>query len=384
MPSLDIEPANNDNAGSHGNTNENHASTGQAATISGPLEERAPIEPFPERSWHVWLNLGLRTMEYKTTHQKTPCIRSRRIYIPVRLGSGVSGSILTHGLEYKAKRIEYPFSKAYREMVQNMEKRSPMDRRKQADAESGQMGPPSESEIRAGENYDYQEHQEHERVVSYDFRIFRITLSSAITRDFKIPRKPTFIILGIFRRGRRDPDERVVFVSNPEDIFRKLRWASYRLRGIQGMLFSLTHVRGFRVYKCNPEKGTHERIELGNDQVADLQLLFHMFQKWHVSGPTARMWANWIHGFLNDQSIYVDKGAYSLELVLGWSIMRISVVVLLPVLLSLAIGIYINAKNWSDLATIQTAWGTASYVVTAGGLFAAFLALMTSVEYKQL
>lgn len=70
---------------------------------------------------------------------------------------------------------------------------------------------------------------------------------------------------------------------------------------------------------------------------------------------------------MNNNSHDVLHGSYSLELVLGWSSTRISVVVLLPVLLSLAIGIYLNSSNWSDLATIQTAWGTASFVVTAGG-----------------
>jgi hypothetical protein len=39
----------------------------------------------------------------------------------------------------------------------------------------------------------------------------------------------------------------------------------------------------------------------------------------------------------------------------------------LPVLLSLAVGVWLNSRDWADLATIQTAWGTASYVVTAGG-----------------
>lgn len=81
----------------------------------------------------------------------------------------------------------------------------------------------------------------------------------------------------------------------------------------------------------------------------------------------AQAWADWVHQVLNNGSHDVLKGSYSLELVLGWSANRISVVILLPVLLSLAIGIWLNSRDWSDLATIQTAWGTASYIVTAGG-----------------
>jgi hypothetical protein len=63
----------------------------------------------------------------------------------------------------------------------------------------------------------------------------------------------------------------------------------------------------------------------------------------------------------------VLNGTYALELVPDWSVARISIVVLLPVLLSLAIGLWLNASAWTDLATIQTAWGTASYIVTTGG-----------------
>jgi len=78
-------------------------------------------------------------------------------------------------------------------------------------------------------------------------------------------------------------------------------------------------------------------------------------------------WADWVHCVLNGGSQRVENAIYSVEIVLDWSVARISVVVLIPVLLSLAIGIWLNSANWSDLATIQTAWGTASYVVTAGG-----------------
>lgn len=101
--------------------------------------------------------------------------------------------------------------------------------------------------------------------------------------------------------------------------------------------------------------------------MTDLQLLLSMYKNWFVDHTTAQVWANWLHQALNDGSNDVPNGTYALELVLGWSATRISVVVLLPVLLSLAVGLYLNSQNWSDLTTIQTAWGTASYVVTTGG-----------------
>jgi hypothetical protein len=75
----------------------------------------------------------------------------------------------------------------------------------------------------------------------------------------------------------------------------------------------------------------------------------------------------WVHTALNQNSYDPAHGdRLSIEVILDWSIPRISAVVLTPVLLSLGIGIWLNSRNWSDLATIQTAWGVASYIATAG------------------
>lgn len=93
----------------------------------------------------------------------------------------------------------------------------------------------------------------------------------------------------------------------------------------------------------------------------------HAYETWRLPKHIAQAWAYWIHQTLNNGSRDVLEGRYALEIVLDWSMTRISIVVLLPVLLSLAIGIWLNASAWTDLATIQTAWGTASYIVTAGG-----------------
>lgn len=92
----------------------------------------------------------------------------------------------------------------------------------------------------------------------------------------------------------------------------------------------------------------------------------HTYKSWLVPNYITLAWANWIHQTLNNGLNDVPT-TYALELVLDWSATRISIVVLLPVLLSLAIGLWLNSSAWTDLATIQTAWGTASYVVTAGG-----------------
>lgn len=91
------------------------------------------------------------------------------------------------------------------------------------------------------------------------------------------------------------------------------------------------------------------------------------YKRWFVPGYIVKAWARWVHQELNAGSHDVRGGKYSLELILEWSATRIIIVVLFPVLLSLAVGLWLNAEDWTDLATIQTAWGTASYIVTAGG-----------------
>jgi hypothetical protein len=97
-----------------------------------------------------------------------------------------------------------------------------------------------------------------------------------------------------------------------------------------------------------------------------LRDLFDLYQRWWVPGYVAQAWADWIHESLNKESTDVHaEGTYSIEVVLGWSEFRITLVVLLPFLLSLGIGIGLNKVDWTDTSTIQTAWGIATYVVTA-------------------
>lgn len=122
-------------------------------------------------------------------------------------------------------------------------------------------------------------------------------------------------------------------------------------------------------FQCNGKTGSHERVELDSSGVADWKLLFDAYSAWGLLFPNnmACKWATWIHQVLNNSSYRVRNGAYSLELVLEWSPTIITIVVLLPVLLSLIVGLWLNSADWTDLATIQTGWGTASYIVTAGG-----------------
>jgi hypothetical protein len=103
----------------------------------------------------------------------------------------------------------------------------------------------------------------------------------------------------------------------------------------------------------------------------DLHRLLLAYKSWWSPSRIGHGWAVWIHKTINDISenpcIRPDGEALSIEVVLGWPKFRIAVVILLPTLLSLIIGIWFNSQNWSNLSTIQTAWGIASYIATARG-----------------
>ena len=123
--------------------------------------------------------------------------------------------------------------------------------------------------------------------------------------------------------------------------------------------------------QCNWKTGVHRRVKMDHQGTNDLRRLLLAYKSWWSPSRIGHGWAVWIHKTINDTCgnprIHPDGEALSIEVVLGWSKFRIAVVILLPTLLSLIIGIWFNSRNWSDLSTIQTAWGIASYIATAGG-----------------
>ncbi|KAI0545834.1 hypothetical protein F4679DRAFT_559937 [Xylaria curta] len=333
--------ATNDAVFHHNNNNNDELPTA--------LPQRAPAEfVATRRIRELYLNLGSGSIEHSIVLlQDLQCIRSLRVNRETK--QRVGHNMLNVDASYSS--MGFPYPRAFPKAVG-----------RQPGINNGpELGLSIGSPGRNGNEVEIQT----EAGFACDCNCFGITGKSVAQSVVSV--QPIYVVLGIFRHGQPNPQERVEFVLKPEQLFRKLHWAVYRLRGLRGTFFSLKHVKGFGLYKCDVNNKTHKRVKLDSNTVADLQLLLYMYRKWHVSGSTAQRWADWIHKALNDESTDVPNGTYALELVLGWSIARISTVVLLPVLLSLAIGIYLNAQNWTDLATIQTAWGTASYVVSTGG-----------------
>jgi hypothetical protein len=101
--------------------------------------------------------------------------------------------------------------------------------------------------------------------------------------------------------------------------------------------------------------------------------LFQAYKSWNPEKEVVEEWMKWVDEALNHGSDVPAEGKrLSIELVLGWSVTRISVVASIPLILSLAIGLWLNSSNWTDNITIQTAWLVASYVVAAGACMSSF------------
>jgi hypothetical protein len=112
-----------------------------------------------------------------------------------------------------------------------------------------------------------------------------------------------------------------------------------------------------------------EHLVLSAEDTETLAVFRKAYGSWSPS--KAEGWSTWIQSSLNSRELRGGRcppsKALGLEVVLAWSSFRISVVILGPVLLSLAVGIWFQSRDPTDLTTIQTAWSIASYIATAGG-----------------
>ncbi|KAF2820938.1 hypothetical protein CC86DRAFT_303878 [Ophiobolus disseminans] len=179
-----------------------------------------------------------------------------------------------------------------------------------------------------------------------------------------------YLVLGIFSRADNVPIERRVEIHSPAYLFTILSWNIMRLRGLEFWL-SLREVKQFSLYKCRWKTGQHIQVKLTSKSERALYQLWRTHSEWWHSKEIGEQWTKWIQENINQGSNHpLDENFddfLSIEVILGWSVLRISVAVLMPVILSLSIGLWFQWSNSKDLATIQAAWSIASYVVTAAG-----------------
>ena len=72
----------------------------------------------------------------------------------------------------------------------------------------------------------------------------------------------------------------------------------------------------------------------------------------------------------------------SLKLILDWSQRRIAIAALIPLALSLGVGIYYMLVN-DGVEGTSTAWTISSYIVTAGAFIIALIAILTALKDGQ-
>ncbi|KAK4184253.1 hypothetical protein QBC35DRAFT_506355 [Podospora australis] len=182
--------------------------------------------------------------------------------------------------------------------------------------------------------------------------------------------------------------ERLFYFSEQDKkhLFRKLRWEILCLTYTLSSIWAF--VTGFRLYRCNPTTGEHRQLTLDSsvkDDLRDLAALYITSWVRKIPLEANEKWADWIIECLNGGSVDIgNEDAFSLELVTGLSMPKVvSFLMFPPLVLSLSIGLWINSGNWHDTATIQVAWGVASYIITAGALFAAFMAIGGAISSKK-
>jgi len=213
---------------------------------------RAPTDPIPERTWIAYFAApyGLLSVQYlNVLSQKTQCIRSQEglkaLTFKANTGYRKGGIIgmVNAGVSATQETVGFPYPRSFRRvMAGSSEVRlgivgSEMNTSRTEGLEAKKVA-------RAGTK-----HVTWTKPWNLGFQTRWIALKRTSETGWKVPVRPIYVVVGIFQRGHTSPRERVVFVHKPEHLFRKLGWATFRLRGLTGTFLSLKHVKGFGLYK---------------------------------------------------------------------------------------------------------------------------------------
>ncbi|OCL10862.1 hypothetical protein AOQ84DRAFT_336800 [Glonium stellatum] len=144
------------------------------------------------------------------------------------------------------------------------------------------------------------------------------------------------IVVGIMDKRTGVPRERLVEDILNGQLFESIRRISRQLRPWWRRMLSLKSIQGFAIYECLPDHAYHRSIELGHRTEPILTEFYHDYSRRNVLAELR--WLPWIQEHFNQGDSNPDKRCYALQLVLRWSITKITVYGLTPMLLSLAIG----------------------------------------------
>ncbi|KAL5321700.1 hypothetical protein ACEPPN_009660 [Leptodophora sp. 'Broadleaf-Isolate-01'] len=192
-----------------------------------------------------------------------------------------------------------------------------------------------------------------------------------------MPTPKPYIVIGWFLHSTSDPKERILQFDNPTELFQVLRKGESDVREWRRFL-SLKSLRGFGLYKCDISRGAHIPLALNASQEAVLSQLFLAYKASyrHADQDVAQAWEGWVRKNLNDSKDNPLEGRYSLQLMYDWSSYRLSTVVAVPLLLSLAIGFwFMNGQG-----DVVSAWTISLYIVTAAAALIALIAIIGSLK----
>jgi hypothetical protein len=188
----------------------------------------------------------------------------------------------------------------------------------------------------------------------------------------------SYLVVGVMDRKTGVPIEVAVDKIAQNGLFNAIHSAVRKLRPWWKRIFSLKSVGSFSMYECLPAHAYHLPVEL--DQQAELTLaeLYHDFNRGRVDDNNR--WLGWIQEHFNPGDTDAEKRCYALQLVLRWSIRKIVVYGLTPLMFSLAIGFWYQTTPGDDRhEVIQTAWSISSYILAWASIAFAVLAAVTQI-----
>ncbi|KAL3419575.1 hypothetical protein PVAG01_08073 [Phlyctema vagabunda] len=190
-----------------------------------------------------------------------------------------------------------------------------------------------------------------------------------------------YLVLGWFPRGAMDPKEKILNLVVEGDQKRSFFQEFHKTaRGIRGWrrFFSLKSLKAFGLYECDVLKGTHVKIELRHQEQRTLSLFMTAYNASHrrPDAGVDEAWVGWVREQFNKKQRYPTESAYSLELIYGWSPVRLTIAVVAPTLFSFLAGLVYMIQT----DDVQTAWTISSYIVTAAGAIVALLGILGALK----
>ncbi|PSN71197.1 hypothetical protein BS50DRAFT_584721 [Corynespora cassiicola Philippines] len=184
------------------------------------------------------------------------------------------------------------------------------------------------------------------------------------------------VVVGIMNRWTGVPRERLIRNVSLSQFLRYIHRVSRMLRPWWVRVFSLKSIQGFAIYQCYPNDGHHSAVDLDHHTELVLQEFYHDYM--YGEDNTGSRWLHWIQQHFNQGDSEPDKPRLALQLVLRWDGRKIGFYGLTPVLLSLAVGFWLQYSQKGDrIAVIHTAWTVSGYILGAASILIAIGAAIT-------